>query len=33
MIGFLDLNQITLAREAFLVSFIRRCIGGLFLLR
>jgi len=27
------LNQITLAREAFLVSFIRRCIGGLFLLR
>ena len=28
-----ELNQITLAREAFLVSSIRRCIGGLFLLR
>lgn len=31
--GFHNLNQITLAREAFLFSLIRRCIGGFFLLR
>ena len=30
---YLSLNQITLAREAFLVSSFRRCIGGCFHLR